>query len=604
MTEDLSLNKNQSSFNDLNTSYEAGTDLKKRERKKSINSSNPENSFNNLNSEIKSIIENETDLSFTSNSNSDLEENKTIEHLFDSKYWRVSKEISSETDEPISTYDSQNENRTPSKKDNFIFLEEKNSPKPFHPKYAEMQDIAGISVGSNKQSTESNEDEVNKMDHLNNINYHPINSLKNNIHEKNKNGNEEEKIIENNKEKNNNNINNNINKKLFINGFNNYNNIQNNLKYSNDSEMFYQYEPINFKNNPIQYYSSMYLSHQLCSFMPNYNYPVLNKNNFIQNNNNINNKLEENKISETNSTVQNKTNGKNNQNSNNKKMDMIDLPRVLNQNNPQNNPINYRYPKINYNMIFCPQIQPINAPAQKANNDKITNNSNYLPNINTKENNQNINDIKAKRNGNNSSNNNNYNNSSTNNNICPTIEENNNKVKVNNRGNLKGEKQVLNLDDIVTGKDTRTTVMIRNIPIKYTDDILIDALKEFNGKYDCLYMPYDYEKNGNKGYAFINFVNPLHILHFYEKFNGKKWAHFESSKICELNCAHFQGINEIQKHAKNYKGQKKPSYYLRNENNDNMIIPSKYLLKLQKRFPKMVFSENKIKKIIIVKSFE
>ena len=117
-------------------------------------------------------------------------------------------------------------------------------------------------------------------------------------------------------------------------------------------------------------------------------------------------------------------------------------------------------------------------------------------------------------------------------------------------------------------------------------------------------MPYDYEKNGNKGYAFINFVNPLHILYFYEKFNGKKWMHFESSKICELNCAHFQGINEIQKHAKNYKGQKKPSYYSRTESNESMIIPSKYLAKLKKRFSKMQYSENKIKKIIVVKSFE
>ena len=44
--------------------------------------------------------------------------------------------------------------------------------------------------------------------------------------------------------------------------------------------------------------------------------------------------------------------------------------------------------------------------------------------------------------------------------------------------------------------------------------------------------------------------------------------------------SHFQGINEIQKHAKNYKGQKKPNYYSRIKNNENMIIPSKYLLKL------------------------
>jgi hypothetical protein len=296
-------------------------------------------------------------------------------------------------------------------------------------------------------------------------------------------------------------------------------------------------------------------------------------------------------------------------NMNNRKVDIIDLPLLLNQNNPQNNTINYGYSKINF--ICCPQIQPVNAPIQKTVVEKINNSSNYLPEINNKENTSNSNKANSKNASNNI-------NSSNNTNICPVIEQNNNKIKINNKNfiinkninilnnkvSIKGEKQVLNLDDIVSGKDTRTTVMIRNIPIKYTDEILIEALKEFNGKYDCLYMPYDYEKNGNKGYAFINFINPLHILYFYEKFNGKKWIHFESSKICELNCAHFQGINEIQKHAKNYKGQKKPNYYSRSENNENMTIPSKYLLKLKKRFPKMQYSENKIKKVIVVKSFE
>ena len=663
MTETLSLNKNQNNKNYINTSFKEETDKKKLERKKSINSSNYESSFNNLNSEIKSIIENETDLSFSSNSNSDLEENKkNIEYLFDSKYWRVSKEISSETDEPNSTYESQNDKGILSKKENFIFFERKNSPTPIHSKYAETQEMAGMSVGSNKISTQSNEEEETPMDHLNNIsccesnNISPINSLGNNESDnenkkkKIKINIEEEKFNNvNNKDKNNNNsINNNTNKKLFINnGFMNYNNIQN-IKYNNDTDYVYPYEAINYKNNTIPFFPGIYLPQQLCSFMPNYNYAALNKKNFIQNSN-INNKLEEVNNSEKNEEFHlqenNNINGQNtqtqygphsfmnNMNSYNKKIDMVDLPLVLNQNNPQTNPINYRYPKLNFNMLCCPQIQQINPQVQKQVCDKTNNTTNYLPEINNKDNssdkkvksninNTNVNSCNINNTNNNNiiSNNSSSNNNSTNNNICPIIEQNNssNKIKLNNKnfvinktpnmfnnkGNLKGEKQILNLDDIVTGKDTRTTVMIRNIPIKYTDEILIEALNEFNGKYDCLYMPYDYEKNGNKGYAFINFINPLHILYFYEKFNGKKWVHFESSKICELNCAHFQGINEIQKHAKNYKGQKKPSYYSRNENNDNMIIPSKYILKLKKRFPKMVYSENKVKKIIIVKSFE
>ena len=164
----------------------------------------------------------------------------------------------------------------------------------------------------------------------------------------------------------------------------------------------------------------------------------------------------------------------------------------------------------------------------------------------------------------------------------------------------------MNLDDIATGKDTRTTVMIRNIPIKYSDEQLIEALEEFKGKYDCLYMPYDYEKNGNKGYAFINFVNPLHILYFHDKFNGRKWDYYESAKICELNCAHFQGITEIQKHAKNYKGIKKPTFYSGGNYNNNydIIVPNKYLMKIKKRFPRMTFTENKSKKIVYIKSLE
>ena len=187
MAETYSIKKKSNSLNELNTSYESQKSMNKKERKNSINSSSPDTSFNNLNTEIKSIIENETDLSFSSNSNSEINENKkNIELLLDSKFWRASKEINSETDEPISTYESQNEKNTPSKKDNYIIVDKQNSPKPFHSKYAEVQEMVGTSVGSNKQSTQSNEDEEARHEHLHNISYcesnnnSPINSLENN----------------------------------------------------------------------------------------------------------------------------------------------------------------------------------------------------------------------------------------------------------------------------------------------------------------------------------------------------------------------------------------------------------------------------------------
>ena len=180
----------------------------------------------------------------------------------------------------------------------------------------------------------------------------------------------------------------------------------------------------------------------------------------------------------------------------------------------------------------------------------------------------------------------------------------NKKTFTNNFNSSKKEKQVINLEDVALGKETRTTVMIRNIPIKYTDEHLEKELESFEGKYDCLYMPFDYENGGNKGYAFLNLTSPYHVLLFYEVFYNKCWMFFDSKKICELNYAIFQGIDEIMKHANNYKGSKKPIYYDENKDNNILEIPSKYLSLLLKANPEMKFVENKQKNIIIVKSFK
>jgi hypothetical protein len=91
--------------------------------------------------------------------------------------------------------------------------------------------------------------------------------------------------------------------------------------------------------------------------------------------------------------------------------------------------------------------------------------------------------------------------------------------------------------------------MIRNIPNKYKlSTILEDIDKNFKGKYDLFYLPLDYNNNCNLGFAFINFVDPLHILYFYNVFRGKKWPRFNSEKICELAYAKFQGKKELISH--------------------------------------------------------
>merc|ERR1719199_1818495 len=51
-----------------------------------------------------------------------------------------------------------------------------------------------------------------------------------------------------------------------------------------------------------------------------------------------------------------------------------------------------------------------------------------------------------------------------------------------------------------------TTVMLRNIPNKYTRDMLVEQLKwQLAGQFDFLYLPTDFRNKCNVGYAFINF---------------------------------------------------------------------------------------------------
>lgn len=52
----------------------------------------------------------------------------------------------------------------------------------------------------------------------------------------------------------------------------------------------------------------------------------------------------------------------------------------------------------------------------------------------------------------------------------------------------------VDLTNIITGKDKRTTIMLRNIPNKYTLQNLVDEINSlFLGKYDYINLPIDYD---------------------------------------------------------------------------------------------------------------
>ncbi|XP_042501922.1 protein MEI2-like 4 isoform X7 [Macadamia integrifolia] len=108
------------------------------------------------------------------------------------------------------------------------------------------------------------------------------------------------------------------------------------------------------------------------------------------------------------------------------------------------------------------------------------------------------------------------------------------------------------IDRIVRGEDTRTTLMIKNIPNKYTSKMLLAAIDEqHRGTYDFIYLPIDFKNKCNVGYAFINMIDPLHISHFYQTFNGKKWEKFNSEKVASLAYARIQGKAALISHFQN-----------------------------------------------------
>jgi RNA recognition motif 2 len=100
--------------------------------------------------------------------------------------------------------------------------------------------------------------------------------------------------------------------------------------------------------------------------------------------------------------------------------------------------------------------------------------------------------------------------------------------------------------------DRRTTCMIKNIPNKYTSDMLVSFINETHfGKYTFLYLRMDFKNKCNVGYAFVDFIDCISVRSFYQRVNGKGWKNFTSGKIAELTYASIQGLENLKKKFRN-----------------------------------------------------
>jgi len=92
-----------------------------------------------------------------------------------------------------------------------------------------------------------------------------------------------------------------------------------------------------------------------------------------------------------------------------------------------------------------------------------------------------------------------------------------------------------------------TTVMMRNVPLSYTCDSLINLLesKGFSRWFDFVYLPINFTKCLGVGYAFINLITPERAEEFilaFEGFDG--WDSSFSKTACAMHWSVCQGLSE------------------------------------------------------------
>ena len=82
----------------------------------------------------------------------------------------------------------------------------------------------------------------------------------------------------------------------------------------------------------------------------------------------------------------------------------------------------------------------------------------------------------------------------------------------------KGSGEDVDINKLISGEETRSAVMIRNIPNRFSKEELCDILDQFvMGKYTILNMPLDSKTHRNLGYSFIQFHTIQDLITVYNE---------------------------------------------------------------------------------------
>ena len=271
----------------------------------------------------------------------------------------------------------------------------------------------------------------------------------------------------------------------------------------------------------------------------NINHYLLNQ--FVNNNLNINNVYNTNQCFPFNNNINNMNN-------------MNNMNYMNNMNNMNN--MNY-FNNINYlgNPLLRNYFPNQNFMNNNMSNIYTMNNLNNYKNYNMLNNINNINNI-------NNLNNQNYTITFKSKTKDPTIEKvskikvttylKDNSKKVENNEVVKKEKRpknIIDLDSILSGEETRTVVRLNPIPPNYSSFDVCKLLDKYlqieSGKnqriYKALYTPLCKIIGKNLGYCFVMMVKPKYVIDFYNTFYGKSFGKKKCKKPCNVIWADKQG---------------------------------------------------------------
>jgi hypothetical protein len=89
---------------------------------------------------------------------------------------------------------------------------------------------------------------------------------------------------------------------------------------------------------------------------------------------------------------------------------------------------------------------------------------------------------------------------------------------------------------IESGEDTRTTVMLRNMPKSCSREDFQQLLEKcgLQDRITFLYMPFDKRRNGHCGFAFVNFTSAQDVLTMISSMPGECLRQFPAPQRCHL----------------------------------------------------------------------